>query len=702
MRIFAALVWREIAERRLLLVASLLLGLVPIVLPWLPIVPARFTPEEIRTATVLAITLLFGGVTLVMLGSTIVGRDLSDRRLGFYFSRPIPSWTLWLSRLAAALALVVASILLMVAPTAVADAGSWAEAISDGRGKPAGPVLNLGEMVAAMHLGSGRPLDVDMPENLPPALSLGLGLLCLLLLLALTHAVSTIVRGRNLWVLADLAGLAVVLAVLWTARAALVREQALGALVWAERLLVPGVLGALVLAGAVQLAFGRIDLQRGHRYLSATLWPALAVVALAFGAYSRWVAASTLQDLEHLSYLRAAPEEQWLVAGGPVRYRAGARAAFLLEAESGRSWRLGSLRVSRAWLTFSPDGDVAVWVRCESFRPLDCRLWAKDLRQAGSPPRPTEIPIRPWLMRWWYDDDDGWGDPLTFNDDGTLLAIAENKRLVVYELGHIPGTADLDRTSDEVSARVVTAVAAKEPHSVTFLPGRRVRFHQRAPVVTVESPGKEMTGLWTQIHQLDLDTRQLTETGRLPPMGHGGTYSPTRDLLLYHRLFPVGAGVYDGETGVPLAEIDKGWQSLASWGRFLADGRLLVGHFEQGGLTLLVLSPEGQELHQVERAGVKERVLGGELSPGRLLIALREEPPPPGQVALHQLDVEPLRDWTTYVLDADSGTLSPLAAGVMPLDGAGTSADRLFVAGGGRIIRWNPDTGELRTIFQLS
>ncbi len=683
MRILGALVWREVAERRLLLLAGLFLGFVPIVLPWVPGIPTRFSPEEIRTAAAIGLTMLFGGVSLLILGSTIVGRDLSEKRLGFYFSRPISSWTLWLSRIVAALVLVLVSVLLIVTPTSIVDPESWIEPIWESDSGPTWPLLGIGERFLLVHFNDERPAQAATPK-----MYLLFVCLTVLLLLTLTHAVSTMIRGRNLWVLADLAGLGVFLGLCWNARDVLVREEALGALVWAEFLSLPSILAALVVAGGVQLAHGRIDLLRGHRYLSATLWPLLIFVALAFSTYARWVTSSTIEDLERLTRSQAAPGEQWLMAGGPVRHRAGAQAAFLLDVDSGRVQRLGSLGVSRAWLTFSPDGGTAVWGRCEGITPPACELWAKNLHDATSPPWPTGIPIHLSRMRWTPGFEDA---ALTFSPDGTLLAVAEEERLIVYEL---------KRTAGE--APVVAAVGAKLPDAVTFLPGNQLRFHQHlssSPEIMVEPGG------WTEIKKLDLESRRLTETGRLPT-GHGGARSPLRDVLFYRRQFPYGFGLYDGESGRPLVEFERG-DSVFGWGRFLADGRLIVGHWSRhapgrpgGELTLLILSPEGQQLHQIERSGVWTTRLGGELSPGRILIGWRQESPP-RQAALQRIDALHLSDWTTYVLDADSGELSPLVAGVMPLGRSGVSAERLFRTDG-EVIRWNPETGESRTVLAVA
>ena len=55
-----------------------------------------------------------------MLGSTIVGRDLSDRRLGFYFSRPLRGWTIFLGKLGGVLAVALGSTALVLTPSVVA------------------------------------------------------------------------------------------------------------------------------------------------------------------------------------------------------------------------------------------------------------------------------------------------------------------------------------------------------------------------------------------------------------------------------------------------------------------------------------------------------------------------------------------------------------------------------------------------------
>ena len=507
------------------------------------------------------------------------------------------------------------------------------------------PLLAPGEVFFA---GVGTE---GLPASPPPVVQLAQGLGAMLILLALTHAVSTIVRARSLWLLADLAGLAAVVAVGWSSRVVLVREQAFGALVWSQWLLLPWVLGALLLAGGLQLARGRTDLRRGHRFLSATLWPLLIAGVLAFGVYAHWVAASSLGDLEDLTFTTASSSEDWLMAGGPVRGRAGADAAFLLDVESGRSWRLGSLGVVSVWHAFSEGARTFVWARCESFRPPDCRLWVKDLRDRDSPPRDSGIPIQHGNVS------------LAVSDDG-LLTMAGDGKIIVYELS---------------SARVLTAVETEMVEDLVFVSSNVVRYHE---VVEGQDGSFRL-----RIRELDVAERRSVTTGWLP-RGIVIRRSRERDAVLYRRAFPSGFGLYDGKTGEPLFVLDEHWRQFPSRARFLADGRIVLSLHEVGRVTLLVLSPEGEERHLIERPGVTGSRLGGELAPGRLLVALRE---PAGTAATL---------WNIYQLDAETGELVRRfdGAGLLGAAPAGTPS-RLLWTTGGEIVTWQPETGERRTLL---
>ena len=661
MSVFTALVGREISERRLLLVASAFLGLVPVLAPWMPGRPERLAPEDLRTMTLLILVVLFGGATLLILGATLFVRDLNEGRMSFYYSRPIPVWALWLSRLTSALFLLIASLLLLLIPTALFDFQSWVDQLSGGGPSRAWPFLGFREVFTMSAAWQ------TLPALPPTALRWFIALLVTLTLLTLAHAVATAVRGRSLWVVCDLAGLVMVGAIGWTAREILVREEALGALVHAEWALLPWVLGSLLVAGAVQLSRGRTDLQLGHRYLSATLWPLLIIGALAFVAYAHWVATSDIEDLETITFVRTSPDEQWLVAGGPVRHRSRARAAFLRHADSDQSWRLGSLGVSGNWLNFSGDSGTVVWVRCESFVPLACKLWLKDLRDVASPPRPIGVP------------GDRLVHQMVLSHDGRRIAAAESRRVVVYE---VP------------SGNLVAAVDADNPGALAFLSSDQIQFQ-----VPVEGGSARSA----RIRRFDLDSLEVADVGVLPS-GHVAWYNPYHGSVLYTGPSNSGFGLFDSSTGQQLAGLEGRWRFAPKQGAFFADGRLALSFRERHGLHLLIFSPEGEEMSRIERPRVAKVVFGGELSPGQMLIALHEVPEESAtaEAPRVELDVEPLRGWTTYVLDAEAAELSPLVSGVVPLTTSPVAPERRLIASRTAILQWNPESGDYRTLIEPS
>ena len=108
------------------------------------------------------------------------------------------------------------------------------------------------------------------------------------------------------------------------------------------------------------------------------------------------------------------------------------------------------------------------------------------------------------------------------------------------------------------------------------------------------------------------------------------------------------------------------------------------------------MSPEGEELRRLERRGVLEMQFGDEFGPGRLVLALMEESWEGESEMLAGLGLEPLPGWTTYVLDVEALELTTLGVGLVPLRGPNP---RLYIAGGQAVIRFDPATGEHRTVL---
>jgi hypothetical protein len=227
---------------------------------------------------------------------------------------------------------------------------------------------------------------------------------------------------------------------------------------------------------------------------------------------------------------------------------------------------------------------------------------------------------------------------------------------------------------------LLIAMEAGYAEDVTFVSRDLLRYHEAV----------ELDDTWrTRIRQIDLAERETVTTGELP-RGIVIRRGPARDAVLFRRYFPPGFGLYDGRTGEPLFELDERWRQFPARGRFLADGRVVLSLHEAERTTLLVLSPEGEELVRVERPATDSR-LGGELAPGRMMVALRR--------AEAGADSDPAL-WTTYELDAGTGELTLLVDGAIPLGGSPASLERrLLWTLDGQVFEWWPATGERRTLL---
>ena len=324
MKALLALMRHEIAERRLVAAAGLLLGLVPLALPLLPNVP-RQPAADLRGGSALILAGLLSGALALGLGSSAVGRDLGERRLGFFFARPLPGWAIWGGKMAAALALAWAAGLLVLLP-----------------------VLLLGDLA-----------DAELGTTVPA------GALAVFVLVALAHAVGIFLRARSAWLLLDFAGLCLFAAVAGSALNALGRAGALDALYAIALALGVALLAALCAAGLIQVARGRTDLRRGHRLLSLTLWGALLAAVLGVAGAARWVIAAPLSALEELGPVTGAPAGSWIALTGRAAHRGNYWPSFLVDLRHGTGHRVSLISGAGKWWqppSFSADGRRAAWV----------------------------------------------------------------------------------------------------------------------------------------------------------------------------------------------------------------------------------------------------------------------------------------------------------------------------------------------------
>ncbi len=557
---FVAVVRREIAEYRLLFPAAFLIGLVALATPWLPGTRGH-APADLRGAAAFSLAAIVTLVLSVVLGSSVFARDLAERRLGFYFARPLPGWALWAGKLVAAVILALAAGILVLVPSVAA-----------------GGHMDLG---GSWWLGGLLPGDVG---ELVPFLILGV-----LSLLLAAHTLSTMVRARSPWLLLDLLAALAVAAAFQACRGSLLSEGAVEAFNRGATLFFLAIFFSALLASAVQVIRGRTDLRRGHRLLSLTLWGCLGIASAAFAGYAGWVLRVEPEDLTQLDRIVPAPAGTWIgLAGGTSGRGRLYRPAFLFDAASGRFLRIRNAGYDYYWWHqpfFSADGRRAVWLDHHTHA-----VQSLDLARPGA--EPVSLPVvYPDLPRY-----------IVMSPGGTRIAALRDDRLTVDDLS---------------AGRLLASVPTRFDYGdrAVFVDEQRLRIYR-----TSRDPASALSGRrHLEILELDVDARRLRTLGRLAYGGGLWSMSPDGEHILLRENHKE-ARLVDVGTGRTLTSIAA--EPLLVAEDFLADGRIVLVSRDPSRqrTTLTVLDRDGTERSRAVFAASR-LLLGGQPLPGSLVVA---------------------------------------------------------------------------------
>jgi hypothetical protein len=389
---FLVLVRREILERKRAFAASALAALLPFLIPIVRGIRGAGA-REFRESAAVALAVCFAAAIAAAIGWSSISSDLAERRMSFYFSRPLSSGAIWAGKMAGAFLLSIGCGAVVLLPSF---------AFSRGR------------------------MDLPgLPGWSPWAVLGGCALLALL-----AHAAAIALRSRSgLLALDLLCVLAAGVATLGLVRSLLLRA--------AVRPLVYGGIGigamlvaGLAAAGFASVARGRVDLRAAHRALSLRLWAALVVAVLGFAAYAGWVLSSKPRDLALIG-AAPAPAGPWVAVDGEAR---GAKAGFLLDTSSGAFRRAGAARPSSWWQgpSFSSDGSTAAWFEAAG-DPEPFELLTASLRDGRVKPRRTGYTV----VTLPYN--------LVLSSDGTRAASLQSGSIMLVDLatGRSLGAAKL-------------------------------------------------------------------------------------------------------------------------------------------------------------------------------------------------------------------------------------------------------------------
>lgn len=638
MQRFWALVEREFLEWRLLILGALLIGFCPPLAPWIPGFQ-HHDPEDIQQLFLVLSALPFIALAVVLTGGSLLSHDLAEKRLGFFVARPFSDAQLWLGKVVGALTVLILCTLFLTAPTLWIQRDAIFRGLEGLASSKVVPLVTISSPFSHLFVHA----RADLPYMFSPWWIPGILALVLLLAMLVVHWLAITLRARTPLVWVDLLGAGAVTAILWTTFDRLDSAAAMGPLVWLERGLLAPLAMIFLVAGIVQVRWGRTDLERSHRALALGLWPPLLTVAVLAWAWAGWVLSPSINDLEGSLTVKTAPQGPWTVIGGRGAGRAGGHVAFLFDPDTGRSHRLGGQDPVNLWSRFSQDGKRFVWPRCDRLRPIDCELWSMELGSGPLEPRALGISL------------DSQFAALALSPTGQRLTLRQNKQLTVH---------DLD------TQRLLTSSRAPEYLEMLEMPDEdTVRYWA----------GLDTESGWhTEHFQVRLDAPRSTHISTVPfALRHQNQCRGEGfDHLLVESYYPVAFSLVHAPTGEVLASYRK--PKPVQW-RCLGDGRVVLVFLTDGSIVLRVLGRDGSEIGHSSLGPTAYLNLGAEHRPGALLMTVSHQETRTSRLFEITVGDTPSMDGTLSA----NGTQS--ANGIQPADGT-PSADETPSAPDARLL----------------
>ncbi len=582
-----------------------------------------------------------------------LSREIANRRIGFFFARPISSAAIWGGKLAGSAAVAAGAAALALLPSFLINRGRFSREM--------GSILLAGVVLAVAAL------------------------------LPIAHALGIVFRSRLARLGADLVLFVLAAAAIALTSRWLIGETAVDAWRRAMVALACFLLGAVVAAGFAAVGRGRADIQEAHRALSRLLWPVALAAAALFAAYAKWIVSVGPGDLGWI-WVSPAPRGDWATVSGQAPSRVD-KALFLLETSTGKFVKLKN---GYARPVFSADGRAAVWLETShsvsflsllsrpewmgSSRPVRFYHLALGERSAG--PSPTGVLFSSPPRAWAISSD---GKRLATVNDETGGASANF--VSVYELP---------------TARLLAAAAIPRQASahLLFLTPDRLRIYLE------ESPGRGAANDVDRhlgICEMDVIGKKLTETGRMGPFAGFLVLRTDAGATRAIVLDPRGRKMtlHDGRSGRQIAVLSSG-EKRSRNAAFLGDGRIVQVESSETGTRVRIFSSDGEEQRMVAiRFGPGWRIgLGGETAPGVIVVAVRSE----------KAD---WKDSECLLVDTRTGQTRSIGEHLFPAaamawwgrhdpswyPAAGSEATRLFLDARGSLLRLDASTGETRVIL---
>jgi hypothetical protein len=341
----------EVQARWKALVAALVVGLLALAAPLLP-QWSHLGIDTVRAVTALIMAVAFSAATALGFGAAILAGPLARGREGFFISRPLGLFRLWLGRFLAVVFLCL---------------GTGALALL--------PALLL------------RP-DEPVWSGFLTRFSVPLILAILVTLISAAALFRLLIGRRSIWALGVPVAMIFVFW-LWRESAGLVVQMGMLDVGLIVSLFVGPLLVAFLTASIMAAIRGRSDFGRAAQAGGSTACILLVALVILQWAGLRWINAATPADVVRIGSIIPAPEGPWVLESGEVE-RWGIRfgRTFLLNTVTG-AWSRERQLFGNVWMgSFSGDGRSVVLLDSESIRDGADTVLAKIVDLGG----PDDLP----------------------------------------------------------------------------------------------------------------------------------------------------------------------------------------------------------------------------------------------------------------------------------------------------------------------
>ncbi|HEX6083299.1 MAG TPA: hypothetical protein VF266_02160 [Thermoanaerobaculia bacterium] len=394
-----ALFTRELRGRTRLFVSCAVLACVPFLATLLPAAQAHRADVIAMVGGFLAICV--GAAVALATGGSVIVRDLAERRMSFWFAKPLHPAALWFGKASAALLTCLLSFAIIAVPAMLAGGGAWKN----------------------YWLGETSVLGVS---------ALGIAVLFLV-----SHAFATVVRSRSLLLALDFFFAVVAVGALLLLVWPVVLGGAVEVTKWLALGIAAAMLAVLAIAPVWQLERGRADIRRSHAAFSRFFWPGIGVVLLVAGSYVAWLVSAKPADLQTVASVEQAPRSTKVLVTGTAAGRGDYQSTFLLDRTTGSYERVAT----PPWwgIESSQDGKVLAWLQPSGL----FRVRQLELHVNG---RATGILA-------------SLSSRMVLSGDGARVAIDNGRTVTVYDVatGRIAGSAAGFDSRSQASMYFVTS-----------------------------------------------------------------------------------------------------------------------------------------------------------------------------------------------------------------------------------------------------